>query len=464
MGWAVVAGKAAPIHAEHHRQILQTDVVDNLVIGPLQEGGVNRAKRLETLGGHAGGKKHRVFLGDADVEIPVGMLGLKPIQPSAIGHGPGDGHDPGILIRHLGEMVGKHFTEGGLAQGFGFTGLRVVRAQAVKLLLLHQGRLKSLPLDRHHMEDHREILGLQEFKHLDEGRDVMPVDRTVVGHPELLEDHAREDHSLHMLLRPPGHLQRLRPTQLFNEVGRPLVQVDEPGIGGDLVQVTGDRADVLVDRPFVVVENRDQPLGVMRDVVEGLIGDPAGEGRITGQTDDMLLTAPHVPGGCHAQGGRKGGARVTSAEAVVLTFASEHEAVQPAGLPDGVKPIPPAGEELVDVGLVTDIENEVIRGGVEHPVQGDRQLHHAQVRAEVSTGLTQDLNELFPDLFRQPRKILNRDLLYVLGTLDGIQQRSGHRSGLDKQVRGGSASLLSLGGGLGILQLTLLQRAIFLFG
>ena len=49
----------------------------------------------------------------------------------------------------------------------------------------------------------------------------------------------------------------------------------------------------------------------------------------------------------------------------------------------------------MDVGLVTDVKKKMVGRRVKDPVQGDRQLHHAQVRAEVSTGLTQDLNELF---------------------------------------------------------------------
>ncbi len=44
MGRAVVAGEAAAIHAEHDVEILQADVVDDLVEGALQEGGIDRAQ------------------------------------------------------------------------------------------------------------------------------------------------------------------------------------------------------------------------------------------------------------------------------------------------------------------------------------------------------------------------------------------------------------------------------------
>ena len=62
---------------------------------------------------------------------------------------------------------------------------------------------------------------------------------------------------------------------------------------------------------------------------------------------------------------------MTRSETVVLALRPEHEAVQTTGLPDGVKPIPPAGQELVDVGLMADVKNKVIRGGIKDSMQGN---------------------------------------------------------------------------------------------
>ena len=44
-------------------------------------------KRLEALGRHAGGEEHGVLLGDADVEISVGMVRLEEVERGAVGHG-----------------------------------------------------------------------------------------------------------------------------------------------------------------------------------------------------------------------------------------------------------------------------------------------------------------------------------------------------------------------------------------
>ena len=182
MGGPVIPGKPPPVHTEDHRQILQADVVDNLVVSPLQEGGVNRAKRLKAFGGHARGKEHRMLFGNTDVEIPVRVLGLESIQAGAVGHRPRDRHNPGILVRQFGKVVGKDLAERGLPKGLGFSRLRVVRSEAVKLLLFRQGGFVPLSLRGGHMENDGEVLGLKELKHLDEGGDIVAVHRTVVGH------------------------------------------------------------------------------------------------------------------------------------------------------------------------------------------------------------------------------------------------------------------------------------------
>ena len=71
---AVGADQAGAIDREAHRQALDRDVVHDLIVAALQEGRIDRAERLEALGGEAGGEGHRMLLGDADVEGAVGKF------------------------------------------------------------------------------------------------------------------------------------------------------------------------------------------------------------------------------------------------------------------------------------------------------------------------------------------------------------------------------------------------------
>ena len=71
MGRAIAAHQPGAIQREHHRQILQGDVVNELIVGALQERRVDRDDRLEALAGETRRERHRVLFGDRHVEIAV---------------------------------------------------------------------------------------------------------------------------------------------------------------------------------------------------------------------------------------------------------------------------------------------------------------------------------------------------------------------------------------------------------
>ena len=71
------------VHREDDRQPLQADVVDDLVVGALQEGRVDRGDRARALEREPGGEQHRLLLGDADVEVALGHRRLEDVEAGA---------------------------------------------------------------------------------------------------------------------------------------------------------------------------------------------------------------------------------------------------------------------------------------------------------------------------------------------------------------------------------------------
>ena len=61
----------------------------------------------------------------------------------------------------------------------------------------------------------------------------------------------------------------------------------------------------------------------------------------------------------------------------------------------------PAGEHLVDVGLVAGVENDPVARGVEDPVDRQSQLDHAEVGAEVAATAGARCDQLVADLGRK---------------------------------------------------------------
>ena len=120
------------------------------------------------------------------------------------------------------------------------------------------------------------------------------------------------------------------------------------------------------------------------DVVQRLEGDAAGEGGVAGHGHDVFLAAGLVARHGHAERGGERRARVAGAVAIVRAFGAQHEAVEAAGRADGVEARRAAGEQLVDVSLMADIEEEAVAGRVEDVMHGDGEFDHAKVGPEVT--------------------------------------------------------------------------------
>ena len=91
MGGAVGADDTGAVDGEQYRQVLQCHIVHQLVVGALQEGGINRHHGLDATAGQAGSKSNGVLLGNADIEIAFGKASLKFHQSAAFTHGRGNG-------------------------------------------------------------------------------------------------------------------------------------------------------------------------------------------------------------------------------------------------------------------------------------------------------------------------------------------------------------------------------------
>ena len=115
VGRAVAADEAGAVQREHHRQVLQRDVVDQLIVGALQEGRIDRDHRLEALAGEAGGEGDRMLLGDRDVEIAVGKALGEFDQTRALAHRRRDADDQRIALGHVAQPLAEDLRIGGPA-------------------------------------------------------------------------------------------------------------------------------------------------------------------------------------------------------------------------------------------------------------------------------------------------------------------------------------------------------------
>ena len=73
MSRAVVAGESRTVHAKRDVEVLQRDIMDDHVVGALEERGVNGQEGLHPAHGESAGEEGRVLLGDSHVEAAVRM-------------------------------------------------------------------------------------------------------------------------------------------------------------------------------------------------------------------------------------------------------------------------------------------------------------------------------------------------------------------------------------------------------
>ena len=170
--------------------------------------------------------------------------------------------------------------------------------------------------------------------------------------------------------------------------------------------------------PAVVVEDDHHPLARVAEVVERLVGHAAGEGAVADHGHHPPVAALELEGGGHAVGVAEDGRGVAVLDPVVLGLGAARVAGEPVLLAEVGEGVAAAGDQLVHVGLVPGVPQQQVTGRVEGPVQGQRELDHAQVRAEVPAGGGDRIDDEFPDLPREQVQLVGGQGPEVGGTVD----------------------------------------------
>ena len=186
MAAPVVSDEAGAVDGQDHFLVLHRHVVDDLIIGPLQERRVDREDRDEPALGHTAGEGHREFLRDTDVEEPVREPLRVLFEPGAEGHGRRDGDDVLILLgegaERFSEFRGKVRAAGGrLAR------VPVEAADAVELRGVLFCRKIALALHGPDVEDDGSVDGLGALEGVPERVEVVSVDGAHVVEAHVFE-------------------------------------------------------------------------------------------------------------------------------------------------------------------------------------------------------------------------------------------------------------------------------------
>ncbi len=160
----------------------------------------------------------------------------------------------------------------------------------------------------------------------------------------------------------------------------------------------------------------------MACVVERLERHPARHRAITHHRHHCVLAARQVARLRHAQARGDGRAAVTGIEGVVLALGPAREARYATGLAQGAELLPAPRQQLVRVGLMPHIPDELIRRAVEHVMQRDGEFHRPQAGRQMPSGARHRRDHHLADFLRQSRQLLPAQLLQIGRAVDPVQQ------------------------------------------
>ncbi|MNI70805.1 hypothetical protein D3C73_1266390 [compost metagenome] len=145
----------------------------------------------------------------------------------------------------------------------------------------------------------------------------------------------------------------------------------------------------------------------MADMVKRFKRHPAGKRPVPDYSDNLVVFAFEITGHRHSHGRRQGGAAVSGFPDIMLTLRTLHKAAQPVLLAQRVKTVLAAGKDLVDICLMPYVVYHFVPGTVITVVQGQRELHYPQIRAEVPAGRCKLLDQKPADFLRKGSQLLD---------------------------------------------------------
>ena len=185
------------------------------------------------------------------------------------------------------------------------------------------------------------------------------------------------------------------------------------------------RADRRADRHLVVVEDDQQLRLAVADVVQGLEAEARQQRGVADDHRDPLHRVPDVAGGGQALRDGHARARVAAVHDVVRRLAAAREAADAVDLAQGAEAVQAPREQLVRIRLVPGVPDDLVARRLEEPVQGERDLDHAQRRAEVAAGHGDGPDDGLADLGGELDQLRLRQAAKLRGVLEAVEDRHG---------------------------------------
>ena len=116
---------------------------------------------------------------------------------------------------------------------------------------------------------------------------------------------------------------------------------------------------------------------------------------------------------------------MAGAHDVVLGLVDRAERREALVLADRRQLVAAAGQDLVRIGLVADVPEDLVARRVEQRVQRDGQLAGAEVGAEVAADLADRVDDVLADLLGDLHELVLGEAVEVLRAVDAVEEAGG---------------------------------------
>jgi hypothetical protein len=398
--------------------------VDYLVVGALQKGRVYCGKGFEALRRETRRESDGMLFGDADVESPPRKRLAENVYPGAARHCRCDRNDAFVFLGFLNQALAKHF---GVSRRRGHHFELLARTNvefddAVVFILRRFRRRVAFALLRTDVHQNRADLGVAHIlQYRNKLLEIVAIDYADVIKSEFFEQGPAGDKATCEFFRARGlfaEKARQPVGQLLSDVAQRHVHRTRQKAR----EIMRHRPDRRSNRHFVIVENNDKRRIHRTRIVHGFIGHARRDRTIANYADNVVIFARQIACDRHAQtgGNRRRGMR--RAESVVFTFRAFRETGKTAAGAQRPDTIAAASQNFVRIGLMADIPDQFVFRGVEHIMQRDRQLHHAEAGAEMAAGNRDRGYRFSSQLVGNLLQVLRVELTQIERRCDGIEE------------------------------------------
>ena len=190
MRFSVTSYQSCPVHSNHYRKILKTDIMDRLIKSPLQERRIYGKDRLHSPCRKSGGKSHGMLFRDSHIKKPLRKHPREPGKTGSIRHRRCNRNNLFIVLPNIGHYFRKDIRIR-ISCTFvsGFSALYFKRTCPVKPGRILLCRSVSFSFFRNHMHQHRMIHPPGLMEHPYKSAHVMSVHRTQISDTHIFKKH-----------------------------------------------------------------------------------------------------------------------------------------------------------------------------------------------------------------------------------------------------------------------------------